>query len=189
MIWRTLNITRTDTRLPETELVLCRRPGGRFAGRRGHDTGRYCPRRLRRRQPEGHRHDRCLYLSRPLRRNRPYRREGADPGAARRRLRRWRDHAAGGTLGAGKLALCQGRRVGPPRSTPRMAVRSQTQAKMRRFFRMLWTQIAYVAPAILIVVAGFVFASQFVRPAPPDRVRSEERRVGTECVCTCRSRA
>src|SRR3546814_11531534 len=38
-----------------------------------------------------------------LRRNRPYRREGADPGAARRRLRRWRDHAAGGTLGAGKL--------------------------------------------------------------------------------------
>src|SRR3546814_380281 len=128
------------------------------------------PRRLRRRQPEGHRHDRCLYLSRPLRRNRPYRREGADPGAARRRLRRWRDHAAGGTLGAGKLALCQGRRVGPPRSTPRMAVRSQTQAKMRRFFRMLWTQIAYVAPAILIVVAGFVFAYQFVRPAPPDRV-------------------
>ncbi|HEY9537056.1 MAG TPA: TAXI family TRAP transporter solute-binding subunit, partial [Kiloniellaceae bacterium] len=51
-----------------------------------------------------------------------------------------------------------------------MAVRSQTQAKMRRFFRMLWTQIAYVAPAILIVVAGFVFAYQFVRPAPPDRV-------------------
>src|SRR3546814_2741472 len=101
---------------------------------------------------------------------RPYRREGADPGAARRRLRRWRDHAAGGTLGAGKLALCQGRRVGPPRSTPRMAVRSQTQAKMRRFFRMLWTQIAYVAPAILIVVAGFVFAYQVVRPAPPDRV-------------------
>src|SRR3546814_11485433 len=51
-----------------------------------------------------------------------------------------------------------------------MAVRSQTQAKMRRFFRMLWTQIAYVAPAILIVVAGFVFAYQFVRPAPPVRV-------------------
>ncbi|HEY9549626.1 MAG TPA: TAXI family TRAP transporter solute-binding subunit [Kiloniellaceae bacterium] len=35
---------------------------------------------------------------------------------------------------------------------------------------MLWTQIAYVAPAIVIVVAGFVFAYQFVRPAPPDRV-------------------
>src|SRR3546814_19673850 len=51
-----------------------------------------------------------------------------------------------------------------------MAIRSQTQAKMRRFFRMLWTQIAYVAPAIVIVVAGFVFAYQFVRPAPPDRV-------------------
>src|SRR3546814_13996059 len=94
----------------------------------------------------------------------------ADPGAARRRLRRWRDHAAGGTLGAGKLALCQGRRVGPPRSTPRMAVRSQTQAKMRRFFRMLWPQIAYVAPALPIVVAGFVFAYQFLRPAPPARV-------------------
>lgn len=44
------------------------------------------------------------------------------------------------------------------------------QAKIRRFFRTLWTQIAYVAPAILIVIAGFVFAYQFVRPAPPDRV-------------------
>jgi len=51
-----------------------------------------------------------------------------------------------------------------------MATNSQTQAKMRRFFRTLWTQIAYVAPAILIVVAGFVFAYQFARPAPPDRV-------------------
>src|SRR3546814_4562594 len=40
---------------------------------------------------------------------------------------------------------------------------------MRRFFRMLWTQISYVSPAILIVVAGFVFAYQFVRPAPPYR--------------------
>src|SRR3546814_11344201 len=35
---------------------------------------------------------------------------------------------------------------------------------------MLWTPCAYVAPACLIVVAGFVFAYQFVRPAPPDRV-------------------
>ncbi len=51
-----------------------------------------------------------------------------------------------------------------------MAVSSQTQAKLRRLFRTLWTQIAYVAPAILIVIAGFVFAYQFVRPAPPDRV-------------------
>ncbi|WP_193371372.1 TAXI family TRAP transporter solute-binding subunit [Pelagibius marinus] len=51
-----------------------------------------------------------------------------------------------------------------------MAASSQMQAKMRRFFRTLWTQIAYVAPAILIVIAGFVFAYQFVRPAPPDRV-------------------
>ncbi len=51
-----------------------------------------------------------------------------------------------------------------------MAASSQTQAKLRRFFRMLWTRIAYVGPAVLIVVAGFVFAYQFVRPAPPDRV-------------------
>ena len=51
-----------------------------------------------------------------------------------------------------------------------MAASSQTQAKMRRFFRTLWTQIAYVAPAILIVIAGFVFAYQFVRPAPPDQI-------------------
>ncbi|MEO3430237.1 TAXI family TRAP transporter solute-binding subunit [Pelagibius sp. CAU 1746] len=51
-----------------------------------------------------------------------------------------------------------------------MAASSQMQAKMRRLFRTLWTQIAYVVPAILILVAGFVFAYQFVRPAPPDRI-------------------
>lgn len=51
-----------------------------------------------------------------------------------------------------------------------MAARSQTQAKLRRFLRMLWTQIAYVGPAIVLVAAGFVFAYQFVRPAPPERV-------------------
>ena len=51
-----------------------------------------------------------------------------------------------------------------------MAFSGQTKAKLRRLFRMLWTQIAYVAPAILIVIAGFVFAYQFVRPAPPSRV-------------------
>ncbi|MGF1592996.1 MAG: TAXI family TRAP transporter solute-binding subunit [Kiloniellaceae bacterium] len=51
-----------------------------------------------------------------------------------------------------------------------MAASSQTKAKLRRFFRVLWTRIAYVGPAVLIVVAGFVFAYQFVRPAPPDRV-------------------
>lgn len=47
---------------------------------------------------------------------------------------------------------------------------SQTRAKMRRFFRQIWTQIAYVAPAIVLLIAGFVFAYQFVRPAPPDRI-------------------
>ena len=51
-----------------------------------------------------------------------------------------------------------------------MAASSQTRAKLRRFFRMLWTRIAYVGPAVIIVVAGFVFAYQFVRPAPPNRV-------------------
>ncbi len=51
-----------------------------------------------------------------------------------------------------------------------MAASTQTQAKMRRFFRMLWARTAYVAPAIVIVVAGFVVAYQFVRPAPPDRI-------------------
>lgn len=51
-----------------------------------------------------------------------------------------------------------------------MAASGQTKAKLRRFFRMLWTRIAYVGPAVIIVVAGFVFAYQFVRPAPPDSV-------------------
>ncbi len=51
-----------------------------------------------------------------------------------------------------------------------MAASGQTRAKLRRLFRELWTRIAYVGPAIVIVVAGFVFAYQFVRPAPPDSV-------------------
>lgn len=51
-----------------------------------------------------------------------------------------------------------------------MAASSQTRAKMRRFFRQVWTQIAYIAPAIILLIAGFVFAYQFVRPAPPDRI-------------------
>lgn len=55
-------------------------------------------------------------------------------------------------------------------STFPIAASNRTQAKMRRYFRMLWTQIAYVAPAIVIVIAGFVLAYQFVRPAPPDKV-------------------
>jgi TRAP transporter TAXI family solute receptor len=41
---------------------------------------------------------------------------------------------------------------------------------MRRLFRKLWTQIAYVGPALVLIVAGFVFAYQFVQPAPPDRI-------------------
>ncbi len=40
----------------------------------------------------------------------------------------------------------------------------------RRFFRNLWGQIAIVAPALALVVAGFVVAYQFVGPAPPDRI-------------------
>jgi TRAP transporter TAXI family solute receptor len=51
-----------------------------------------------------------------------------------------------------------------------MAASGQTRAKLRRLFRELWTRIAYVGPAIVIVVAGFVFAYQFVRPAPPNSV-------------------
>lgn len=51
-----------------------------------------------------------------------------------------------------------------------MAASSQKKTGMRRLLRTLWTQIAYVAPAILIVVAGFVFAYQFVQPAPPERI-------------------
>jgi uncharacterized protein len=51
-----------------------------------------------------------------------------------------------------------------------MAISGQTKAKLRRFFGKLWAQIAFVAPAILLIAAGFVFAYQFVRPAPPNRV-------------------
>jgi len=39
-----------------------------------------------------------------------------------------------------------------------------------RWFRSLWAQAAVIAPALLIVIAGFVVAYQFVEPAPPDRV-------------------
>lgn len=51
-----------------------------------------------------------------------------------------------------------------------MAASGQTKAKLRRFFRTLWTQIAFVAPAILLLIGGFFFAYQFVRPAPPDKI-------------------
>jgi TRAP transporter TAXI family solute receptor len=45
-----------------------------------------------------------------------------------------------------------------------------SRIKRRRFFRSLWSQIAIVAPALILVIAGFVFAYQFVGPAPPDRI-------------------
>lgn len=45
-----------------------------------------------------------------------------------------------------------------------------SRIKRRRFFRSLWSQIAIVAPAVILVIAGFVFAYQFVGPAPPDRI-------------------
>lgn len=51
-----------------------------------------------------------------------------------------------------------------------MAASGQTKAKLRRFFRTLWTQIAFVAPAVLLIIGGFFFAYQFVRPAPPDKI-------------------
>ncbi len=44
------------------------------------------------------------------------------------------------------------------------------QGPPRRLFRSLWAQIAVIAPGVLIVIAGFVVAFQFVEPAPPDRV-------------------
>jgi TRAP transporter TAXI family solute receptor len=45
-----------------------------------------------------------------------------------------------------------------------------SRIKRRRFFRSLQSPIAIVAPAIILVIAGFVFAYQFVGPAPPDRI-------------------
>jgi len=40
----------------------------------------------------------------------------------------------------------------------------------RRNFRSLLGQIAIIAPAVILVIAGFVVAYQFVGPAPPDRI-------------------
>ena len=42
--------------------------------------------------------------------------------------------------------------------------------KRRRLFQSLWAQIAIVAPALILVIAGFVVAYQFVGPPPPDRI-------------------
>jgi len=39
-----------------------------------------------------------------------------------------------------------------------------------RVLRRLWSQIAIVGPALILVIAGFVVAFQFVEPAPPDRI-------------------
>ena len=45
-----------------------------------------------------------------------------------------------------------------------------SRIKRRRFFNSLLSQSAIVAPALILVIAGFVFAYQFVGPAPPDRL-------------------
>ena len=45
-----------------------------------------------------------------------------------------------------------------------------SRIKRRRYFRSLLSQTAIVAPALILVIAGFVFAYQFVGPAPPDRI-------------------
>ncbi len=51
-----------------------------------------------------------------------------------------------------------------------MAGSSEKGVKRRRLFRSLWAQIAVVAPAVLLTIAGFVVAYQFVGPAPPGRI-------------------
>ena len=47
---------------------------------------------------------------------------------------------------------------------------SRSEAKNRRLLRQLWSQILFIAPAILILGAGFFLAYQFVRPAPPSKI-------------------
>lgn len=47
---------------------------------------------------------------------------------------------------------------------------SRLRGSRSRWFRSLWAQAAVIAPALLIVIAGFVLAFQFVEPAPPDHV-------------------
>jgi TRAP transporter TAXI family solute receptor len=42
--------------------------------------------------------------------------------------------------------------------------------KRRRLFQSLWGRIAIFAPALILVIAGFVVAYQFVGPPPPDRI-------------------
>ena len=51
-----------------------------------------------------------------------------------------------------------------------MSDKETKRMKRRRSARKLWSQIAIIAPALILVVAGFVFAYQFVGPAPPDRI-------------------
>lgn len=51
-----------------------------------------------------------------------------------------------------------------------MSDKETKRMKRRRFFRKLWSQIAIIAPALILVVAGFIVAYQFVGPAPPDRI-------------------
>ena len=47
---------------------------------------------------------------------------------------------------------------------------SIAEAKTRRLLRMLWTNIMFVTPAILLIIAGFFLAYHFVRPAPPHKI-------------------
>jgi TRAP transporter TAXI family solute receptor len=51
-----------------------------------------------------------------------------------------------------------------------MSDKETKRMKRRRFVRKLWSQIAIIGPALILVVAGFIVAYQFVGPAPPDRI-------------------
>src|SRR3546814_13641812 len=53
--------------------------------------------------------------------------------------------------------------------------------------RLIITPVAIIAVGIIIAVAGLVAVPVVTAIAPPV-ARSEERRVGKECVSTCRSR-
>ena len=51
-----------------------------------------------------------------------------------------------------------------------MSNAENNRVKRQRLFRSLGSQTAIVAPALILVIAGFVVAYQFVGPAPPDRI-------------------
>jgi hypothetical protein len=50
------------------------------------------------------------------------------------------------------------------------AGREARRAARRRVMVNVWNRLKFIGPAVIVIVAGFVFAFQFVKPGPPRKL-------------------